>query len=64
MDYLIALEADDGTWYDMPQTAVGLLQARSIAQSVRPMRGYVATIYAMEYVETVEPLPAAPETDK
>ena len=64
MDFLIVLEADDGTWYDEPQTAVGLQQARSIARSIQPPRGYEATIYAMKYVETVEPLPAAPQTDK
>lgn len=63
MDYLIVPSADDGTWFDEPDTAIGLEQARQVAVAKwggRVPRGYEITIYRIEYVEVVE-MPATAE---
>jgi hypothetical protein len=54
MDYLIVAEADDGTWYDEGETAVGIGKARALAKTMKCPRGYDVTIYRLEYVEHIE----------
>lgn len=53
MDYLVVQEAEDGTWFDEGETAVGLQRARTIGRGMSPRRGYEVTIYSLQYVETV-----------
>ena len=56
-DYLIVAEAEDGTWYDEPETAVGKDHARKIARGKwegRVPKGYEIIIYSFSYVEAVD----------
>ena len=54
--YLFVAEAEDGTWFDDPDTVVGLDQARQLARAKwegRLPRGYEVLIYKVDYVECV-----------
>ncbi len=56
MDYLIVPEAEDGTWYDDPETAIGLERARQTARKWqgRVPKGYEIVIYSMSIVEVMD----------
>jgi hypothetical protein len=54
MDYLVALEAEDGTWYDDPEAVVGINKARLVANAQTLPKGYAAVIYELKFVETVK----------
>lgn len=62
MDYLVALEAEDGAWYDYPEHVVGLQKARLLASAATLPRGYAAMIYELRFVETVKEYPNASAT--
>lgn len=53
MDFLVVLEAEDGTWYDEGSPAIGIAQARALARGLSPVRGYEPTIYSLRFVEVV-----------
>ncbi len=54
--YLVVAEAEDGTWYDEGETAVGLDTARKVARGKWDgclPRGYEVIVYSLAYVEHV-----------
>mgnify|MGYP001603502530 CR=1 FL=1 len=54
--YLIVAEAEDGTWFDEPDTVVDLDGARMMAHQRwdgKLPRGYEVLIYKLDYVECV-----------
>ena len=52
--YLVAIEADDGVWFDEPLYVVGIDKAHKTAEGMSLPKGYDAVIYRLEYVNRIE----------